>query len=594
MTTNPYLPSFSPLARLCAAGCLLWPLWAGAQNVLDQSISVDGRYVAEIMRMDRLSAYPLSPGYTMPRMSLEYDLSPASMDFRPSLFPLGPSLPENPYRGYFDLAAGSWLNTRMDAGYSFFPTSSRWQAGIWIDHNSTSLWRQKSESGDRFPKRFRYDERIGLNGSYRLPGGSVIAAEVDYRLAYFNYYMAPGNPTQTLNDVSGKVSLTSSARARLRHSVELSVRHAAYRDQLLPWGQYTTMMAPGWETVIALGGYVGGDVRLSAPRRFTVNGDLDEPYRKCAWEVAADVNAVLTGYDRDYGLLRLTPAFEFPVSAARIRLGAELDFSVKAGDEYDGFSDFHIAPSCMVYIPSSHFTWYLTVGGGSELNTVATRSDMTLWANPCQMSTAPVFSPVDAALGFNGGPAEGFLRGLEGGLQIRWKAVDHLPLEGWYPVALMTGGEAGSGLLLDNASGCSLHGGEISGRLAWSHSRTAKVELNLAYTPQKGSRGFFNGLDRPRWVGSAELGVSPVEQLSLTARADWRGVRNIYSRDADGSLTATRLRDWFTVGVMADWQLTSRIRIGAEALNLAGRANEVLPGVMTEGVTIAGRFGFLF
>lgn len=558
---------------------------ASAQQSLDESIAVDGRYAAEVIRMERISSYPAEYPLRVSREKLPYDLAPLTSDFSPSLYPLPvPGMERDSKRGYLDAAIGSWLNSELRAGGWILPPSqsSPWALGAWIRHSSTSLWKPKTSDGLRLHKRYDYNEALGLQAARRLNNGQSIEARLDYGVRYFDYFMVPEAPTQTINRIKGDVSWNAAPGAAIDHRLGLSVSHFAYRDMVIPGVEVP--WEPSRETTLHLYGLVSG----------CPGGTKADP-EEGSLTLKGDAYGVFGSTGGDYGLISLTPSYGMNLNGLHFDAGVRVDLSVKAGTKSDPFSAFHLAPAVNVWFPTSHFTFYAKVTGGSELQTLWKRSELSQWLSPYEFSHTPIFAPVDAAIGFNAGPAADVMRGIEGGLQIRWKAVSHLPFYGWYPTAMMLGAQEGLELMTLNSLPTTLHGIEISGRLAWSLRDVANAEIKLAYTPQHNTRGFFNGIDRPRWTGSAMVAVRPASRLTLSAGLDWRGVRNIYGIFGEGeSQQGYRLPDWLSLRLEADWTITKNISVGAGAYNLTNRKNVELPGVPTEGITGAARISWLF
>lgn len=574
------------MKKLVSTGLMALAVIQGsAQQSLDESIAVDGRYAAEVIRMERISSYPAEYPLRVSREKLSYDLAPLTSDFSPSLYPLPlPAAERDSSRGYLDAAVGSWLNSKLQAGVWILPPSqsSPWTLGAWLRHSSTSLWKPTAPDGHKLHKRYDYNEAIGLQAGRRLSNGQSIEARIYYGVRYFDYFMSPEAPTQTVNRVKGEVAWSSAPGAAIAHRLGLDVSHFAYRDMVIPGGAIP--WKPSRETALHLSGLISG----------CPGGATADP-EEGALTLKGDAYGVFCATGGDYGLLSLTPSYSMNLRGLRFDAGVRVDLSAKAGTSADPFSAIHLAPAVNIWFPTSHFTFYAKVTGGSELQTLEKRSELSHWLSPCEFSHTPIFAPVDAAVGFNAGPADGALRGLEGGLQVRWKAVSHLPFYGWYPAAMMLGAEEGAALMALNAVPTTLHGVEISGRLAWSLRDVAKAEINLAYTPQHNTRGFFNGIDRPRWIGSATVAVRPAEPLTLSAGLDWRGVRNVYGIFGEGETQqGYRLPEWLSLRLEADWAINRNISVGAGVYNLTNRKNVELPGVPTEGITGAARISWLF
>lgn len=112
---------------------------------LHESISVEGKYVPEIIKVDRINTFPKPLKFSMAASPLEYEKSGVAAAFIPSMLAM-PATGWNDTkefssnRGYLELGAGSWLNSTLSAGYRFVDNAST-LAGIRLQHNSTSLWK---------------------------------------------------------------------------------------------------------------------------------------------------------------------------------------------------------------------------------------------------------------------------------------------------------------------------------------------------------------------------------------------------------------------------------------------------------------------
>lgn len=584
-------PAFIPLLLLAAA------LPAAAQS-LDESVSVTGRYQAEVIPMERLAAFPPYYPTALPMEQLEYDLAPHTLAFTPSFFPHSPAAaPASPTRGYLQAELGSWLNAGLRAGWWLLPgrEPSSWKLGAWLDHRSTSLWRapaseRTAELGMENQRRRLYDERLGLTAGRTFGSGLRLSASVRGRLAAFNYYNCPAGPSQTFSDLRAEAALQSSPNAPTPFSADLSVAHSGWRTQLIPGTGSASGPAsdlwPSRETVVTLGGSVASTEQSG--NRMALSARL--------W-------GVFPGHGLEYGLLQLCPSYEFEPfrlfsEPLHLRLGVAADLSAGAGNSAESFSFLHVAPDCRAWVETDHATLYARATGGAQPNTVARSGKASLWSTPHIFSTVPLFSPVDAALGFEAGPASsGFLRGLEGGLEVRWKAMAHLPLEGWYPSLLesATLGEPTTDLLLQQARGTTTSGVSIAGKLGWSAGPLLKVSAIVAWQPQGDHSGYWNGTDRPEWTGEFTLSSRPMERLTLEARLDWRAGRRLYGRfgEAD-ALEHLDLPHWLDLGLRADWHFSSSLSAGVKLTNLTCRRNLILPGLPTERLCASATLQALF
>ena len=215
--------------KFSVLSCLMLALALPAAAQLNSQVSVQGEYQPIIIDTERLSTLPQAVRFDLPPAALSYDFSGIVTDFGPSLLTMGtaPRLGINPngrYRGYVDFSMGSWLNTRLKAGYDAIRDSVNTLTAS-LDFFSTSLWRQKNvpESYTSPSRRQIHDGTLALDYSRLLGKEGLLKAAASYRLAYFNYYgsvlpkvyLPLGEqdfkaPSQTLNQASLSASYSSS------------------------------------------------------------------------------------------------------------------------------------------------------------------------------------------------------------------------------------------------------------------------------------------------------------------------------------------------------------------------------------------------
>lgn len=560
------------------------PLGAMAQQSLDESIAVEGKYAADIIHLERISSYPEAYPIELPRTPLEYDLEPLNSTFRPSFYPIGlPMSGKESPRGYADLSIGSWLDTHLDAAAWILPEreANEWRLGVWLGHRGTSLWRWKHE-GQETARRRDYDQNVGAILGRRLKNRQDITMTTDYRVHYFNYFMAPGAPSQTLNSFNADIAWKSAPEAKIEHQLQGHYNHFAFRS--VPLSSSPANAIPSRENVVSVSGYV---CKSEKSRDYNRNGGIG--LSESGMRLSGNLTGVFSP-DYTYGMLTLTPSYTAKWMGCSLEAGANVDFSMKAGDPSEPFSAIHVSPAIVVLYPRETYTFFAKILGGTDVKTLERRAEMSIWNKPYLSPHCPLYTPINASVGINAGPSSGFLRGLYGGFSVRWKAVDHVSRSGWYPEALIIGGEEGEKILGTESGLIALHGVGIEGKLGWSYRKIMEAELNLSYTPQHRSRGIFNGVDRPRWIGDIKTGVRPTERLRLGLGATWRGVRKLWKALGGDE----RIPDWFTLDMDGTWKLDDAFEIGAGVYNLTNRRNYEIPGVATEGIVFMGRLIYRF
>lgn len=608
-----YKATFLALAGLCLA------LPASAQ--LHESINVDGRYVPDVIRIDRINAFPKALKSTLTSSPLSYESRGVAASFTPSLVILPATgwrsdrlISSNP--GYLELGAGSWLNSTLSAGYRFIDNSTT-LFGIRLQHNSTSLWKPEISELTADEKQFRYDEAIGLYASHVVKGHGRLDASLDYHLGYFNYYgfggyTSPSSveptvisdvPTQTINDVSMRLdwrSLVSPTEA-MTWNATARVRHFAYRTLPLSpyyWTETETQEKGARETNVGLEG--GVRMPWDNGSSIGIDGNLDMMF-------------LSNMYLDNYGLLTFTPYYRFSKGLLDIRVGADLDLAFNAGEKGKRYPFIHIAPDVRFGVQTGQVGVYLDVLGGSELMTLARLHQLDYYGMPSLLSTRPTFSPLDATFGINLGPFSGFSMGVKAG----YKVTKNMPLGGWYTTWLNYASYPIPGLTPEpdvdsimeycsDEAGINLHGYYVSGQIGYEYGDVFAIGAEGSYQPQDGKKGIFNGFDRPRVTASAKMSVRPVKPLKIGVSYDYRGVRKIYAsssvipwRDVivngeTNSLHSLDLPDLTLLNLLASWDCSDNFSIWLQADNILNRHDVILPMQPSQGLVVVGGFKWLF
>ena len=629
-------------ASMAAVAAILTPSIADAQ--LKESLEVEGTYNKEILYPDKLSRLPERRRLSTLESDVPYELSGTEANFYPSGVAIpatayGANRTDIPPRGYLDLRLGSWLNASLQAGYEAISSEQR-TLGIWLRHNSTSLWNPATADEawspapmpDDYPdfKRFSYQEAIGARFSENFTGIGRLEAGVRYRLGWFNYYSAiptlqpDGDwtkmPTQTLNDASFNVGFTSRRDLSSVNlwNANLAFRHVAFRtatreSSLRLDGAYTRRLAEGSD--------LGADASL-----------------QCLFYYAADDAKAVD----NYGNLRLSPFYRWRSGMVTLRAGANLDFTFNADattpDEH--YALFHVSPDVRFDIYGNRATGWIHVTGGQELHTLASAVDANLYCLPELQSTTPVFSPLDARIGTSLKPFGGFNAEVE----LQYKITRNVAGEGWSMLLLRSNplfGNIPLPQLHDPATAVATYGlgrerYNISGlsaavRLAYTPAYWLDIKADGSYTPQNATTGVYNGPDRPRWILDAGFTVRPIKSLAIGVGYEYRGVRRIWSPMiaadtstraggiSQGSGTGTsgggntgaassspkadpaslRLPDITCLNADIEWQLpemkgVKNVILGVHARNILGHNEIILPGLPSEGVTLSGSLQILF
>ncbi len=563
---------------------------------LKENVVVDGRYKADIVRREKINMLPKRVSFSLNTSPLSYSFKSVTSDFTPALYVLpatgwAATRKDEKWPGYINLSAGSWLNAAASLGYRFIDTDAT-TVGIRLQHLSSSLFKAPLPDGQKDDEaRKIYDDAVEVFGSHSFDGLGRLDASLRYRGAYFNYYTAEKSsaadklPTQTLTDIFAHVGWTAPSRIEaLNWSAGVEARYFGYRAAYEAAGRGKGTR----ETDIAFMG------RVSMPWESGSMVGLDARADILLYGAASGVS--------NYGNVSLTPYYQFRRGLLNIHLGAALSITPGSGPEGERYGLFHIAPEVRLDWQKSLFGAYLHATGGTELMTLAALSQYDYYQNPLLRTTKASYKPIDARLGFNFGP----FSGMTAGVSVAYKVNRGLPSGGLYMLGLQTQMPLSADPYMP---GINVSGISIGVDVGYKYGSSVEVGAGMQYQPQDGTKGYFNGFDRPKWIVDASLAVRPVDKLKVDVSLDWRGKRSVwYQQRIDESpgvvinghlyeLSSVALRDLTRLNLGIAYSFTNRFTVRLEAFNLLNRrgdASMALPGTPTEGINFLAGFGWLF
>lgn len=609
-----------------AAICLLMTAALPAAAQYDQDITVEGKYVPEYIPQDRIGVFPKPIKFPAETSALTYSLVGINADFTPQAVPIQAtgwrdSRSFSSKRGYLDLGIGSWLESTLSAGYRII--DSRESAlGIRLQHNSISLWKPKVvPEGNplRDTRQWRYDESVGLYGHHNFSGKGRLDAAVDYHIGNFDYYgfnpagtpVSAEVPDQILNDVSGHISWHSPAGAdRLMWNIAAGVRYFGYRRFYFPADNsyFAEALTGGRETH----SYIGGGINFPTSAKSSLGLDLNADIIAYGnYEYRGTTAALSIPYSTPdtYGMLSLTPYYRFNRDRLDIRIGARVDLTFNAGDENDRYGFFHIAPDIKADYNAGPAQLFLHLGGGSRLHTLASTYDLDYYQTPAIFDTDPVYTPLDADLGINFGPFSGF----EAGFDVAYRISRGQYFGGMYQCMLNNtaasllnlpseadGHPLDYSILPDQKS--NLHGLSVGLHLGYDAGRYFSVKADGRYQPQKGTTGYFNGFDRPRWLASAAIESNPWNTLRLRLGCEFRGGRGfpVNAWYADSSplnsnlIIQDNVPNLLMLNFGASYGITDNFAIWIQADNLLNRRTLHAPELPTSGLRLAAGISLMW
>lgn len=559
---------------------------------LNESMTVQGAYDPVIRKHERISPLPDRLDALRSEASLPLEVKGVAVGVNPLLDNYSApgyndTLPSI-WRGYLDIMAGSYLTPSVSAGYRI-ANGPHTRLGAWLQYNSSSLFR----ANDNSPYRRRYDGTLGLNFSHNFLSAGTLSASASYHLGYFNYYRAlteqdiaeqntqmPGS--QALQDLQARIDWQSfRSTYGLRYTAGVSYRYFGFRRMYEVAPEGFNSLIPSRENDIDIHGRVS--YQLGDEHNFSLS-------LKARWLPYTHTEFSVPGF------YTLTPAYTLTTGSFRLHAGAKIDFASKV-ERAEKFSTVHAAPDVAIDYAAGKFEISLAATGGVQPVTLAGLHELAYYSLPSlsaagTFSQMPMYTPLNARLRIG----LGNLNGLNVGIWGSYASTHAAPLAGTYPLYLYGGhGIAPGNSYLLTPGFQNIHGFSAGLDLKYMLGRFLEVKADLAYTPQKGSRGAFNGLDRPRWVLATEAVVKPMEGLQIALGYDYRGVRSLYFRpEPQQPLGSLRLPDFYDLHASADYTFLQRYTVGISARNILGSNAWLTPAQPLEGCTILGRFAVLF
>lgn len=450
-------------------------MWAQS---ITESVTVEGKYTPEIIPADRLALLPATVTLKAPESPMAYDRKGLAANFAPDALNMPATgwkatKAYNTSKGYVDMWLGSWLNSSLSAGYSVIDLPDT-RLNVYLQHNSTSLWQAWEKDPDEglaaADKRFRYDECIGADFQNNLTGKGTVSAGVQYHIGYFNYYTAITNgiedghykaPTQTLNDLSARVSWSAKPTERLSYDVKADVRYFGFRE-----GERETTLD------------AGGDIA------YTVND-------KSRLDAELLYTGVLNNIGNDVNRLKLTPGYELTIGpSSLLRIG--IDLALTTGSK----TRFRAAPDVRFSTRKGIIALSAKAGGGTNLRTLAWMHASDYYSNPFAGCFQAAYTPLDIDLALQLNPGGKWTAGAE----WEWRTTKDETLAALYA----------SPVHISN-----IHGFSLSVNAGYEFCRQFSLKGLASWQPQKENTGFMNGFDRPELTASLSAESRPTDKLSL-------------------------------------------------------------------------------
>lgn len=530
----------------------------------------------------------------------------------PTMLPYGYRTGHNfsAQRGYLMLGAGSQLNVNGSAGYRFIDEED-FNLGAWVQHNST--WKGKNSTPELLQPDLQEqhfnDNVLGLDLSKDFKEGTLTAG-ARFHYDSFNYYGAPLSTWRDEKQGFVDASLASTwngktvvANRELSYNLGLNLGYAAYNKSD---DYFASATAPNGDMAkeFTLKFNAGAGYQLNAASRVGLdltarmvnnNRELAPPFHfeyGNLYKIRTLVyNRWIASSNRStYGVFDISPYYRYEGEGFRTLLGLNATFSAS-----DGASAL-LSPRVKIDVDmASGTTLYLNALGGKTLNTLAAIHEATRYVNPSRY-VYNTFSPLDLEAGLRMGPWRGFSLKVYAGYGIFRNAVSHIAIYNDYSFAHLFNLKA--------------RGIKVGAHLNYQYRSLVELDADFVYAPQDKSpldegknyaKSYLLGLDGASTVMDIDLRVTPIKKLTLGLGVEYRGNRRVvrympgFSTDNDGVIIYTpasydtySLKDVINLKARAQYSITPRFAVWAQASNLLGKQWDVLPGMGAQKLGIMG------
>lgn len=552
--------------------CIVAMMGVVAQSQdLTKEITVEKEIVPEKRNASRLSA---TPAVSLPAIK-EY--KPMYSEFRklPSVAPqlsfLEPasyadSLISKSYQGYVDFGYFPIYNAALSAGYRIVDTQST-HLNAWLHYGGKVYDGEilNEPTGDVAMR--SHEASLGLNFKQKVGYKSWFMADVDYTYSRFRVpfgvyrYDLQSHYNQAVNQINASLGWKSSVDkfdydAQLKYEYFDFAKHGALYSR----PEVMNAISPARENLFALAGQfsyiinensrLGVDVSASY---LDYNRDYDIPNEESLAYIMSDLAM------DDYGIVSLTPRFDYAIEKFSARLGARIDACINSGRA------LYVAPDVNVYwTPVSMLSVYGRLGGGQHTNSLS-----TLYADMQHMMPMRVYGRSSLPITADVGVTLGAWRGVSVEVFGRYAKADN-----W----LMP--------IIDGTLGfyapCDVEGMMIGVSARYNYRDVAELKVTYETAPQGGTKGYYEWRDRARNVVEASLKVCPISTLDIEVayqyRSDRQAVRYSYGTMLD-------LGDVSNLSLGGIYQFTPALSAFARFENILATKYHLLSGLPAQGFT---------
>lgn len=594
---------------------------AVAQEDLTKEITVETDYTPHERKAKKLNLLPAvsKPPKTTGNISYsEWSVPTDVPATAPLMMPYGymTSHDFSHYRGYLDLAAGSYANIAANAGYAIVAKPET-MLNIWLQHNSTWSGHNRSENLPEDltePLKQKFNNNIiALDFSHRFHSGTFSASAMCH-FDHFNYYGGYGfvsyhtdNATglngdnilvpdyhtngwnasdsmQTVNEFAIALGWRNNrSDDSFKYSANLLFSHFGF-SKSVNMSYYNKGLSDN-SVVLSVSGETNhhSDLNFGADARFEY---LGRNFPDLGYISGGPTPPEYLKHTDKMGLITISPFARYAKDNFSARVGANVQFSMSDGPSV------RISPNVRLsYAASSAFAIELKATGGKSITTLSHHYSQNRYLSPISPLSNP-YIPVDAELSLRIGPFTGFYAKVLAGYGI-FKDMP-LPIISQY---------------LYNHFHTIYEPFEIKGwkagiELGYRYHSLVDARLALTYSPQELDKGYFLGFDRAKCVADLNITVTPMEKLKVNLgyqlrakRSSAQHITTIESPNSTQQIDSFELYDIGTVSNLslgASYQVTKMLGVFASGSNLLGKKWDNYYSLGAQGFTLMAGASLMF
>lgn len=488
----------------------------------------------------------------------------------------GDKLYTSPYKGYVALGIFPLFNADFSAGYRLIDTDKT-RLSAWGQYNG-DVYTEKIEAEPTNVKLYHRDHTasIGTDLHQAIGEKSFLDAELNYTYGYHTVPVGLASFSQASNRVNAALNFNSRTEGLL-YSIGIDYQHFGFNDMKHPEGYSYQLKDYDYKPVKQnlIGATFKGLLPMGESSFIGLDADanflMTSAHNQALFPYSGEFSA---NGSKNSGLVSLLPHYLYQVQNATVRIGAQVDLSIKDDKA------FHIAPDVtLAWAPSQTIGLELRAHGGSTLNTIASLYDITPYLNG-----SLAYSQSHIPYAFDGKVALGpFL-----GTSIEFFG-GYAKADKWL-MPTLTGHYAG-GQLFDRVD---LSGWHFGAAIGYEYRKIASARISYETAPNDYDNAYYMWRDRAKHVVNAELNLRPVKPLLLTFNWEFRGGRREFGfiPSASGEtgpnmyqIYSQSLGAVSTLNIGAGYEYTDNITFFVRGENLLNRKYLHLGERRSQGIT---------